>query len=181
MRLIIVRHGETDSNHAGIIMGQRLDDPLNQTGRKQAEAAARELQKAGIDTILASSLRRARETAEIISQAIGVPVVCRDELKERDFGGLSGKRWDELDEPSGGKAKELFQKDQNQEYDYRPWGGESVGDVKARLEKIIGEAKRSGGTVLLVAHGGILRLMHHLVHKETIAKPQNASIHEFVL
>src|SRR6266853_6442745 len=61
----IVRHGETQANDDNTVRGQD-PVPLNENGRQEAEKAADELKDKGVDTIVASDLKRSRETAEII-------------------------------------------------------------------------------------------------------------------
>ena len=182
MKIIMVRHGETDGNLKRIMLGQRIDEPLNSAGLKQAAVAAEKLASIPIGKIFASPLMRTRQTAEIIAGTIGIPISFRDELKERDFGTLSGKKWDDLKSPKKGWAGKLIQQDRDQKYDYRPWGGESVEDVKARLKHIFSELKEMEDTALLVTHAGILRLTYHLLTAEkNVARFANASIHEFNL
>ncbi|CAD6919676.1 unnamed protein product [Tilletia controversa] len=98
LRVLLVRHGETNENVAGIIQGQ-LDTDLNPHGRLQAEAVARALADEPIDEIYTSSLRRAVDTATAIHQANralqaqGVPLIQEARLKERYFGVLQGNVW----------------------------------------------------------------------------------------
>jgi probable phosphoglycerate mutase len=82
--LIVVRHGRTAANAAGLLQG-RVDHDLDPNGRAQAVAIARVLE--GVDRIVSSPLRRARATAE----AFGVDVTVDDRWIELDYG-----HWDEL-------------------------------------------------------------------------------------
>lgn len=89
--ICLVRHGQTDWNLQFIIQG-REDNPLNDTGRKQALDSAKFLSNEKWDVIVSSSLIRAKETAQIIADKVGVSTIHIDErLIERDFGEASGK------------------------------------------------------------------------------------------
>ena len=66
MHICIVRHGETDWNLDGRIQGQ-MDIPLNSNGRIQAELCATAINFEKWDVIVSSTLKRAKETAEIIA------------------------------------------------------------------------------------------------------------------
>ncbi|CEH12763.1 Phosphoglycerate mutase [Ceraceosorus bombacis] len=98
LRLLVVRHGETDHNVAGIIQGQ-IDTDLNVIGRKQAEHVARALREENIDEVYSSPLRRARDTADAIVQAhpklnkSAYNYWLDDRLMERGFGTLEGKKY----------------------------------------------------------------------------------------
>lgn len=99
IRLLIVRHGETDHNIRGIIQGQ-LDTPLNATGHAQASYVAQYLSQEHIDHVYTSPLQRAKHTADAI---VAVHPEYRDgalkywideRLKERYFGVREGKAWE---------------------------------------------------------------------------------------
>lgn len=156
-------------------MGQRVNESLNAEGVKQAQDLAQSLDK-DFDIIFSSPLKRAVETAKLISERLNIPVIEKKELTERDFGSLSGKRWDEM--PEAVKSRD----DLEQNYDYRSFGGESAGDVKSRFLKFTNELKEkySDKKILIVAHGGILKMAHSLFSKEIAEiKLHNASMHEF--
>jgi probable phosphoglycerate mutase len=162
-------------------MGQRFDTELNEDGIKQANDLADKLIGENFDVIFSSPLKRALKTAQIVAEKINIPIVERGEITERDYGTLSGKTWDEANAASidGANIKE---KDFAQVYDYRPYGGESVEDVKKRVLKFVNELRGnySDKKVLVVAHGGILKLMHMLFKEEVLDHtPHNASLHEF--
>ena len=67
MKLLIIRHGQTDGNVKGLVQGAGLDLPLNETGRAQAAAAAEKLLSLHLPVIYSSTMLRARQTAEIIA------------------------------------------------------------------------------------------------------------------
>ena len=91
-----LRHGVTDHNQRRVVMGQ-MDIPLNDQGRRQAEAAGQLLARVGVDRIAASPLSRALETAQIIGRLCGdiEPELIKD-LSERDWGALTGRSHREL-------------------------------------------------------------------------------------
>jgi broad specificity phosphatase PhoE len=97
LRILVVRHGETHENAAGIVQGQ-LDTDLNASGRLQAATTARHLSTVRFDRIITSPLRRARDTAQaILEQQQSTSPQLRLEqdsrLKERGLGVLEGKKW----------------------------------------------------------------------------------------
>lgn len=96
LRILVVRHGETNENVAGIIQGQ-LDTDLNSFGRLQAATTARHLSTVRLDRIITSPLRRAHDTAQAILEQQPTSLQLRleedDRLKERAFGVLEGKRY----------------------------------------------------------------------------------------
>lgn len=95
MRLILVRHGETDINKAGLALG-RADVELNETGRWQAQRVAGTLRYAPIAAVYSSPLRRALATAEAIAGEHHLPVTVVEGLIEMDIGGLDGLAYPEV-------------------------------------------------------------------------------------
>ncbi|TPX05042.1 histidine phosphatase family protein, partial [Schumannella luteola] len=88
--LAFVRHGQTDWNREGRLQGSS-DIPLNDTGREQALAAERMLAEWTWDAVVSSPLARARETARIVADGLGLPLgPAYPELVERDYGPLEG-------------------------------------------------------------------------------------------
>ncbi len=88
--LYLVRHGETVDNKAQILQGQ-TNGELNETGREQARLVRDKMAHESIDAFVASDLRRAVETCEIIAEPHGKPVVTTPLLRERDWGSFTGK------------------------------------------------------------------------------------------
>ena len=125
MRLIIVRHGETEGNIKRIIQGH-MQEPLDEAGIQQAKRVAERLKTEKIDAIYSSDLKRARMTAEeIIKHYPDVPVHFVKELRERDYGTATGKTRDEV--------RRYREAHNLPKYDYTPEGAESFQDMKDRL------------------------------------------------
>lgn len=170
MRIYAIRHGLTDLNKSGLINGY-TDSVLEPEGIEQARMAAQFLPET-IKHIYSSSLSRAKHTAEILNEKLKVPITLHDELKEVNFGVLERTPF----------LEDFKKKHRSQSYDWRP-SGESFEDVKARVLKILSEIKnKSGdGEALIVAHGGIIRLMHILEFGKPLEEVENASLHSFDL
>jgi len=94
-RFYLVRHGATDLNNDSNVSQDRIrgwrDVPLNEEGRNHAKETAKSLKGKGIGIIIASDLARARETAEIVGEAIGIKPVLSKKLRPWDLGVLTGK------------------------------------------------------------------------------------------
>ena len=133
-----LRHGETEANAAGTIAGS-LDVELTALGREQARLAARALAKTPITAIYASPLRRARETAQPIAEALGLPVTILDDIAERNWGDLEGM-------PRHSHVRGV-----------KPIGGESTEIFMSRV--LSGFARVSSELPLLVAHSGVFRVL----------------------
>jgi probable phosphoglycerate mutase len=135
-----LRHGETESNASGLITGG-LDVDLTLVGREQARAAAKALARAPITAIYSSPLRRARETAEPVAQALCLPVTIIAEIAERRRGVLEGMP---RDTPVG---------------DALPEGSESFEDFTLRV--LEGLSQVDSAVPLVVAHAGVFRALCH--------------------
>ena len=88
--IILVRHGETVDNARQVMQGQTQGE-LNERGREQARQVAERLASEHIDAVVASDLRRAVETAEIIAAPHGLRVETTAVLRERDWGSFTGR------------------------------------------------------------------------------------------
>lgn len=177
MKVYCLRHGLTELNKQKRVNGE-VDEPLAPEGIEQAKAAISSLPQT-IKHIYTSPMQRARETAEILSSKLKCPVTVVDELTEIRMGSLAGKAWTEMED-----GLELKKKHRTAQFDYRPHGGESVADVKMRvltfLKKIKG--KHADHEVLIITHGGIIRLLHLLEHnKPLIDDIAHISLHSFDL
>ena len=90
-RIFLVRHGQDLDNSRSLINGRR-DTPLTELGRTQALAVAEQLRTEVISYVYTSPLQRARQTASIISERLGIAEVhVESDLIERDYGVLTGR------------------------------------------------------------------------------------------
>jgi alpha-ribazole phosphatase len=137
--LILVRHGRTALNAAGCLQG-RIDEPLDDVGRKQAAMVAEHV--GPVDVLISSPLRRATETAE----AFGTPFETDERWIELSYGVFEGVAI--VDTPS--EAWDRWQED----VDYVPTGGESLAQLDRRVRDACEELSRVAGDadVAVVTH-----------------------------
>jgi uncharacterized phosphatase len=90
-RVYLLRHGETEWNHDGNRYSGRTDLDLSATGKRQAEWVSEYLQGIPFKAAYASTLKRARDTAEMIARRHGIPVQTDERITEVDFGEWEGK------------------------------------------------------------------------------------------
>lgn len=145
MKIILLRHGQTDANLESILDGQKLNQHLNQTGVKQALAVKEGLKNHKIDLIITSPLNRAKETATYINENHNVPVIEDVRLIEKHFGIYDGKKMS----PEELHTFRLY-------YLNRPTPqGETMPELVSRaysfLDDIKGKYKNK--TILIVTHG----------------------------
>lgn len=157
--LYFIRHGQTPSNALGVQQGNKIDDSLSPRGVEQIKSLAKVGQYLGLDVMFSSNLHRAEETAAIIDSKLNPPVTIfhEDRLRERDFGSLTGKNEAELNVLLPDHAE----KEALQMYDYRPFGGENVEDVRQRAIAAILEIieKYPNKNIGIVTHAGIIHLI----------------------
>ena len=141
----LIRHGETEWSKSGQHTGTS-DLPLTAAGEEAARALGPFLARTSFDRVLSSPLQRARRTAELAG--VG-NVEIDDDLLEWDYGHYEGLTRVQVRE---------------RQPDWSIWsagapGGESPAEVTARVDQVIEKLRRSGGRILLFAHGHILRAL----------------------
>jgi probable phosphoglycerate mutase len=149
LRLLLVRHAQSEWNAAGRWQGQE-DPPLSDLGRQQAAAAAHHL--GTVDAIVASPLERASHTAAILAEGIGVgPVLVDAGLMERHAGEWQGLTHDEIEHDWPGHLAQR----------QRPPGFEPDETFLARVHGSLGRIAEEvpSGEVLVVTHGGVLYML----------------------
>jgi probable phosphoglycerate mutase len=156
-----LRHGETDWNAQGLSQG-RTDIPLNAVGLAQAERAARTLEGSGIATIVSSPLSRARVTAEVVAETLGLPVAAfDDDLREVNFGEQEGRPMgDWYDDWIAGT--------------YTPERAEPFLVLLARAVAAVNRALERPAPVLVVAHGALFRALRLACGLEPNVRTPNA-------
>lgn len=156
LRLIVLRHGETDWNRAGRYQGC-LDTPLSDRGRAQAASAARALSGSSLRAVYASPLARARETAEAIARPHGLVVRTAEALNEICHGAWEGLTVEEV----RARFPDLYRRWQETPEAVTMPDGESLAQVE---ERVRGELRRlqslhAGETICLVSHDVPVRLL----------------------
>jgi ribonuclease H / adenosylcobalamin/alpha-ribazole phosphatase len=151
----LLRHGRTEHTPERRYSG-RNDLPLSATGRAEAEAAAKRAGELGIDVVVASPLRRARETAEVVGAVLGLPVQYDDDLVELDFGEFEGLTAEEAQQRHPLAARRFAEG-----VTVAAPGGESVADVSDRVARARARILRghAGRTVLVVSHVTPIKLL----------------------
>jgi broad specificity phosphatase PhoE len=98
MKLLLIRHGESVGNAEGRMQGH-YDTGLSELGREQSRLLAARLRREGcqLAALVASPLRRAAETAGVLSAALDVPVTWDERLQEYDIGLLTGVVWADVE------------------------------------------------------------------------------------
>lgn len=154
--LYLVRHGETDWNKENRCQGC-IDIELNDDGIIQAQGAAKRLSGEKIDKIYSSTLKRAGKTAEIINNSLNVELVKNESLNEINFGEWEGLTFEEMRNRS--------------DYKYNKWSQEphlvsfpgegSLKNVFDRAMRYVNQIidENTGKNILIVSHGGVLKLI----------------------
>ena len=147
-RLLLIRHGQTEWNEARRIQG-RADPGLSPRGRSEVLSWRIPSEWDGARW-LSSPLRRARETAALLTSA---PVAIEPLLIEMDWGSFEGRALEDLraEDPTGmaaGEARGL---------DFRPPGGESPREVAERLSDLAAKLCDPPEPVIAVTHKGVVR------------------------
>ena len=156
MRLILVRHGQTDYNLHHRYQGQ-LDIPLNQTGLEQANKLVNRLSKDQIDAIYASDLARCVQTIELVAKARKLDIQKDARWRELSFGNWEGMSYQEI----RSAFSELLEKWQTDPARVSPPNGETLYQLAKRVKSALDEINSKHGeqTVLLCTHNGPIRVL----------------------
>ncbi|MFZ2480868.1 MAG: histidine phosphatase family protein [Propioniciclava sp.] len=149
--ITFVRHGQCVGNAQGRVVGH-WDSPLTPLGHTQAATAASLLAAEPRPVALVSSdLQRARVTAEIIQDALAVPLFLDAGLREQFFGDMEGQLFSELTSSSAGGTGHINE---------IRWGnGESVADLYGRLAETLPRLMQAHpGRLVLVTHGHVIQV-----------------------
>ena len=155
-KIYLIRHGQDEDNARGILNGHR-NKPLTKLGISQAKDAGDKLKNKKIEVIVSSPLRRAKQTAAIIAMAIGIKrVYLEDNLRERDFGVLTGKLVKDIP-----LYAEKYIRINNSVYFTEGKGVESFPATLKRAKSILKKLKKAhiGKNLLLVSHGDLCCMM----------------------
>lgn len=167
LRLVLARHGQTPANVAKALDTVLPGPGLTDLGRRQAEALGAELAEQTarpVTALLCSPARRARETASLAAPALGLTPRVVEGTHEVQVGELEGRN----DEAAIAAFRGVYDSWRGGDVDARMPGGESGREVLERyLDAVAGlRAEYGSGTVVLVSHGAVLRLVAHFLGGE---------------
>ena len=167
MLLYVTRHGETDFNVEKRYTGS-TDIPLNDKGLQQAKELASKVSDIRFDVIVSSPLLRARQTAEVIHNSSGVPVVVIDEFAEISAGVYEGLTREEAQAKYPevwARLAEIWVKMGWRPLDDAPTGGETLRQFDARIAAGLAKLKAEypESKVLLVCHAFAARTINRQV------------------
>ena len=165
--LYLARHGETVDNANQIMQGQTQGE-LNENGLHQARELSEQWKDREIDVVVASDLKRSVDTATIIAAPHGLEVVTTPLLRERDWGGFTGRYIPSL-------KNEVW-----------PDDIETLENLLSRAGEFIAYVKKTypGKKVLAVGHGIINKAVQAVYYKKSmseISRMSNAEVRELVL
>ena len=156
LMLYMLRHGETTFSLTRGFCGA-LDVDLTEYGHQMAQAFANEYKSLKWEAIYCSPMKRARDTATPLSEAVGLPLQIREGIRECNYGDWEGKSKDEV--------RDQFPDDYVDWMTEPAWNspsnGETAVSVRNRAMSVIAEIEKNhpDGNVLLVAHRTTLRIV----------------------
>lgn len=153
MDLLLARHAEPERVAPGSA-STPADPVLTERGREQAERLARWLRHEPIDAVLTSPLRRARETADVVGDALGIAVEVVGGLEEYDARSNSYIPVEELRETKDHHWRAMI------EGRWEEFGGEDPDTFRARVVPVVDAiiGRFPGGRVVAVCHGGVINV-----------------------
>jgi broad specificity phosphatase PhoE len=172
-----LRHGITTLNKENKLNGQ-IDEPLAPEGFEQVKNATSRVPST-VRHIYSSPMLRARQTAEIISSELKIPVSVHKEITEISMGSLEGRTWEDFE--NGEELKSTYR---NARFNFHYLGGESAEDVINRLKPFFNEVELNykGNEGLIITHGGVIRVIHFLERGEVFQEKEgNLSLRVFNL
>jgi broad specificity phosphatase PhoE len=148
--LWLVRHGQTDWNLEGRYQGG-ADTLMNLYGIEQVQGIIPQLEKIHFDALYTSHLQRAYQSAEILAQALKLKIILDERLREISLGEWEGMLFTDIKQQYASEIEER----QRNPLAFRPPGGETIGEVAARMAAAADDISRQfpGGVVLVVSHG----------------------------
>lgn len=163
MKIIVVRHGQTNENITRIMQGE-MDTVLNDLGIEQAKEAYEKLKNTHIDVVYCSPMKRTIQTAKIVTNNKH-ELILDPRLKSRNHGEFQGMSRNDMDNLT------YWNYNLNIQYEKT----ENIRDLYNRVGSLIKELKDKyeDKTVLLVTHSGVCRVLHYYFN----GIPENGDMH----
>jgi alpha-ribazole phosphatase len=157
VKLFLIRHGQTLWNHEGRYQGN-TDVDLNGEGIRQAELAKKYLSRVDFSNIYSSPLKRAYDTARVISGQRQEEIIICEDLREIGFGKWEGLRFSDINE----RYRQDYQAWLDDPFNNGPTEGEKFNDLTERVKRCIGriieenDSTDATNSVAVVTHGGVI-------------------------
>jgi probable phosphoglycerate mutase len=154
MRIILVRHGETERNREKRLQGGFADIDLNETGREQARAIASALEGEEITALYSSPLKRTRHTAQPIAETHHLEVNIEPNLREINAGDIDGLSMEEMSR----EYEDFYKEWMLGKGSVRMPGGESLEELQHRAWGAVQDimSRHQGTTVAVVSHNLVI-------------------------
>ena len=176
MELFLCRHGQTEHNNKGKVQGQ-MESNINEKGKEQAKKLRDRFAEDDISKVYSSSMTRAIETAELVSEPHNVEIEKIEELKEVARAEFEGERFEDLIEE--------ITKSETEDYLWKPEGGESLEELKERGVNFLNSIKEEheGEKIIAISHGGtissiLLGILEHSAKNSYRINQENCSINK---
>ena len=166
-RLHFVRHAEVDEAYHEVF-GGRIDMELSPLGHEQANRLAQFLSGRTFDRIYLSPMIRVQQTAKPLLNVLGREAQVVDDLREVDFGVWTGHKWHEIQEKFGLDAEDWLLHLENGDVAE----AESMDGCRSRIRGSLGKMMNEGAgqDVLVLCHGGVIRMLMSLLLDEPFSK-----------
>lgn len=158
----LVRHGEAENNVRSILnsLPEIKTYSLTERGKKQVAETAKFLVTVGADVLFSSPVLRAKETAEIIFEAVGLPIQFDERLCETGFGIFNEGSVDDFLKKYSDPSSRISPDSEDRV--------ESFIDMRGRLKSFLDDVKEKyvGKKVIVVSHGDPLEQLHGILTNE---------------
>lgn len=174
--VLLIRHGEQHYRD-GMTLGEGVDAPLSELGRRQAAAVGERLAERAIDVVYASPLQRAHDTGAAIARHHDLEPVTLDELREVDLWGALPQDKPLRGSLSDDELRAIYRKAQRtQNFDAYTYG-EPMHEFRSRVTQTIETLieRHSGQRIVVACHGGVIGT--YLAHLWSASVDQPCHVH----
>ncbi len=178
IKLGLIRHARTPWNLEKKIQGS-TDIALSPEGKIEAARWGELLKSEPFDLILSSPLIRARETSQILSDKMGVPVIYDTNLREQDFGDWEGQRIADIRKKNPGEIESR----ESGGWAFRPPGGESRTRVLERISQALERAAKTfeNQYILVVTHKSVIKILIYDALKRNFSPDETPLLKDYYL
>lgn len=159
-RLYLVRHGEVEESYHRIF-GGRIDMELSPHGQMQAVAVADYFEPIELDAVYCSPMKRAQRTLQPLLDSKGITAATVPDFREMDFGDWTGHHWEAIQAKFGVSAFTWLEQIEQGRVPNAETGAALRARIQPEVERIV--AAHAGEVVMIVCHGGVIRVMLSLL------------------